>query len=532
MKHGMRMTLVTLLAMLAGVTLATSALDRSLETTFQRADRIVYGRVSEVRVDVVDEAPVTRVVIDLERDLRDDDVPENAAVTLSFQAGEGPLGVTFVDDLPIPVEDDRVLVAYYEDDPAVSPVVGVWQGWWTLRDNGLTDLRGVPLGVTGVTVERGGEARDVTNVLDVLALALAGEGEARVSSEAWSTETASEEDEVPILEGDTEAESGEIEPSPDTLPTLADGAADDVEAPEAAGTAEGSAEGVTDDSEATNDGVDDGREAGAEREPDLVGDSAEPSDSVGEPEGASAIGVAEDAATTEPSPTEPSTTEAGTTEAADAAGDAGTVADTASTEPDVVLTLAVAEDESLRDALRSAAARWRAVGAMIRVTFDDAANDHVRVGDPALLGPDTLSLSRRVAAADGIEILVRPGSEGRRVDVLAYELGRLAGMQPAPRGFRSGRLGSEVSDAPSMADAASFQATLGALPEDVNGDGVVDFYDLVAVGRAYGAIGTRVVGDVDGSGVVDDEDVNRVRGAYEFLPASRDAPEGRTSTNE
>ncbi len=521
----MRFTMERLLAVglliLLGTSVASTALDRPLDVMFQRADRVVYGEVSEVRVDVVDGAPITRVVLAVERDLQTGDVEEDATVTLSFSAGEGPDGVTFVDDLPIPAEADRILVAFYEDDPAVSPVVGVWQGLWTVREEGLTDLRGVSLGVTGDVVEPYGDVRDVGDVLDLLERALAGEGTARVSNEALSSETPGEEGEVPTLEGGEAEDATEVVTPTDVSAT--DVTATDVTDTDAAPVdASGSDETTPDDApegESTADTeTQPETDAQSERDAGTQADVTVSQSDDGETDENGDASTPDDATT--PSETD-AEAEPGTTpeETPDEEG----------RDEGVTLTLAVSDDATLRDALRAAAERWREAGAPLQVAFDETASDRIEVGDASLFGPDALSLSRRSAGAEGIEILLRPGSEGRRLDVLAYELGRLAGMTATPRGFRSGRMPATPSDAPSADDAASFVATLTAIPEDVNGDGLVDFYDLVAISRAFGTVGTRVAGDLDGSGEVDDADIERLRAAYEFLPASRDAPEGRTN---
>lgn len=196
----------------------------------------------------------------------------------------------------------------------------------------------------------------------------------------------------------------------------------------------------------------------------------------------------------------------------------------------IELLIDVPDDAALRAAVQAATAAWRDAGAPMRVTFDEDAADRIRVGDASLFGPDALAFSRRTPDAPGVEVLLRPGGDGRRVDVLARELGLLAGLPDGGSAVRSGRMPSGAQGAPTAADARALLAARSGAPEDLNGDGRVDLYDLALLAEAYGRVGTRLPADLDGSGTVDDADIERLRAAYEFLPASREPPAGRRAT--
>jgi hypothetical protein len=191
------------------------------------------------------------------------------------------------------------------------------------------------------------------------------------------------------------------------------------------------------------------------------------------------------------------------------------------------LRLAAPEDEGLRSALRAAAQAWRDAGAEVRLELDEGAVDAIRVGPEAWFGPDALALSRRAPDADGIEILLRPGPQGRRPDVLARELGLLAGLPPGTTPIASGLLPVGEPAEVRADDARALTSSLEGPAADLTGDGAVDLYDLAALAEAYGQVGTRLPADLDRSGRVDDADVELLREAYEFLPASRDAPPDR-----
>ncbi|MDR9391021.1 MAG: hypothetical protein RI554_03230, partial [Trueperaceae bacterium] len=254
---------------------------------------------------------------------------------------------------------------------------------------------------------------------------------------------------------------------------------------------------------------------------------ASPTDASPTDEGVGATS-ATDASATDASPTDVAPRDASPTDAAADPGPASDAEADAATE----VRLDLPDDAALRDALDEAVEAWRSVGVPLTLVDDDDAVDRVRVGDADRFGPDALAFSRRVAGEPGVEILVRPGAEGRRSDVLAYELGRWLGLEVAERGFRSGRVPDEAPSPPLPSDGDALLAALASAPEDLDGDGDVDFYDLVRLAAAYGEVGTRVAADVDGSGEVDDDDVERLRARYTFLPPSRTPPEGRTSTDE
>lgn len=222
--------------------------------------------------------------------------------------------------------------------------------------------------------------------------------------------------------------------------------------------------------------------------------------------------------------------EAGDAGAADGPRPDGDSAAGAGAATTIELRIDVPDDAALRAAVEAATAAWREAGAPMQVIFDEDGADRMRVGAAGLFGPDALAFSRRTPDAPGVEVLLRPGVDGRRVDVLARELGLLAGLPDGGSAVRSGRLPPAARAAPTAADARALLAARSGAPEDLNGDGRVDLYDLALLAEAYGRAGTRLPADLDGSGTVDDADVERLRAAYEFLPAARQAPEGRRAT--
>lgn len=525
---------VLALALALGATGATSVLDLSLARLFDRADHVLYGTVTEVDPTAGDDDEArTRIAIDVERRLRvpdDVDAPEDTHV-LTLAAGERGGERTVVDDLVTVDVGDRILLAQYVDDDAISPIVGVWQGLWRLTGDGLVDLRGGRLGVDDDQLVEGGTDTDVEVVLDTLQALLDGDASARASSAPrWRGDGPSDAD---LLRDVGTPDADPTSPS-DASPTDASPTDD---APDTANTRANRPD-VSTPTDATA-GVTSAPEASATDASPTDASASDASPSEASPTDASPAEPRvdatspTDASATDASPTDASPTDVDAPDASptDGAPDPGPASDAEADAPTEV-RLDLPDDAALRDALDDAVEAWRSVGVTLTLVDDDDAVDRIRVGDADLFGPDALAFSRRVAGEPGVEILVRPGADGRRSDVLAYELGRWLGLEVAERGFRSGRVPGEEASPPLPSDGDALRAALASAPEDLDGDGDVDFYDLVRLAAAFGEVGTRVAADVDGSGEVDGDDVERLRARYTFLPPSRTAPEGRTSTNE
>lgn len=194
-----------------------------------------------------------------------------------------------------------------------------------------------------------------------------------------------------------------------------------------------------------------------------------------------------------------------------------------------VVRLREPDDDALRTTVEDAAAAWREAGVDVRIEWDAAAADRVASADPAGFGPDALSLTLRRSGEAGVDILVRADLVATATGVLAYELAGLVGAPREDDGVLSGRFAAGGASTPSAGDAARLRAALDRLPGDLDGDGDVDFYDLVLLAEAYGRTGERSEADLDGSGEVDDADLEWMRDRYRFLPPSPDPPAGRTS---
>ena len=177
---------------------ASSVVALTPAALFERADRVVYGVVEEV-VAHPDGGVEARLRVD--RVLAGAEASE-LSEPLAVRFGREP-GDERVADLPVPDVGDRVLLALQDDDRALSPVVGFWQGAWTVGPTGLTDLRGRRLvqedgtlrfAPAATTVEAA--RTEVGVVLDALDQALR-DGDATLADALPDTERADDLPEVP-----------------------------------------------------------------------------------------------------------------------------------------------------------------------------------------------------------------------------------------------------------------------------------------------------------------------------------------------
>lgn len=141
---------------------------------------------------------------------------------------------------------------------------------------------------------------------------------------------------------------------------------------------------------------------------------------------------------------------------------------------------------------------------------------------PGLLGPETASLTLR--HGDGrTEVLLSPSLIGSG-PVLVHEVGLLLGVPARMSGVMAPALGEGAPTTPTESDVEALRDVRAYPPADITRDGVVDFYDLAALGAAFGSVGVNLEADLDGNGRVDDNDIVLLREAYAFGEPSRTPP--------
>lgn len=479
------LTLLTALALL-GPAHATTYHPRTPEQMALAADMIFVGTVDTVdtvRGSTTDGRPWTEVTFRAEEWLAWEgaaidraDPPEDlpATVTLEFLGGADGSEQLTVSGVPQFRVGQSVLLFAYDGRGLASPVVGVRQGAWTLDVRGARDELGEYLRVTSAgRLTRGPTGSGLDEVLDAVS--------ALLDAGTLPTQPVDEEPATEEAEPGEPTESRTEEPEPEE-PTTEEPADPETADPE------------TSDPE-----------------------TGEPQ--TGEPQTA-------DTETADPEAGEPT---------ADATAPQAQPADM-----QIVVSFSVDESGGpllLSTAVGSAARAWETAAPGL-VTFVDAdaaaepeapatgsaATHLIAYGDPNLFGPDALSLTLVRAGAAATEVLVSPSAGELLHPVLLHELGVLAGLPEGGAGVMASAVTADAT-APAPVDVEALRALQVFRPEDINRDGVVDFYDLAALAEAFGSRGVNLAADVNGDGVVDDRDLAAVQRAYQFLPPAESAPE-------
>lgn len=162
----------------------------------------------------------------------------------------------------------------------------------------------------------------------------------------------------------------------------------------------------------------------------------------------------------------------------------------------------------------------------------DEAEVVFRVGDAALLGPDSLSLATQIGEGNRQKlILLHPDAIDNQL-VLRHELGLLFGLTVKNDGIMNPALSPDDSSDLSEADALQLSVTVNAEKEDINKDGSIDFYDLVALSKVFGSADLNSAADLNEDGRIDNEDLELLRVAYSFSAPSETAPSSDTPRDE
>ena len=182
--------------------------------------------------------------------------------------------------------------------------------------------------------------------------------------------------------------------------------------------------------------------------------------------------------------------------------------------------------DSLQRRVDEAVRQWTAVeGGGFDVNEVEDAPNRIAYGDGTAFGPDTLSLTVQRSPDPATDVLLNPTEPDERA--LLHELGLLAGLSPAPgeRAVMNPAVPQEADAELTPADESALRALETFVSEDINQDGVVDFYDLSDFGDAFGETGVSLPADIDASGTVDRADLDLLRAAYTFGAPAENPPE-------
>lgn len=184
---------------------------------------------------------------------------------------------------------------------------------------------------------------------------------------------------------------------------------------------------------------------------------------------------------------------------------------------------------TLADDVAAAIQAWsEAAPELVSVEIAADAPSTVTYAPPALLGPDTLSLDRRVPGQPGVRIELSAKAPGEHPTVLLHEIGVLLGLPEGGAGVMAlGVPATGAPTAPEASDVAALRAHLTYAPEDLDRNGTVDFHDLVLFGQAFGRVGVNLPADFNGDGKVDAADLALLEKAYTFTPPSASSPAGQ-----
>lgn len=182
--------------------------------------------------------------------------------------------------------------------------------------------------------------------------------------------------------------------------------------------------------------------------------------------------------------------------------------------------------EGLSERVERASARWSGVeGGEFEAGEAEDAPNLIRYGDGERFGNDTFSLTVQRTPNPTTEVLLNPAEPSDRA--LTHELGLLGGLSAAPgaRSVMNPAIPQEADAELTPADEAALRALAAFVAEDINQDGVVDFYDLADFSTAFGETGVSLPADIDDNGVVNRADLDRLRDAYTFGAPAETSPE-------
>lgn len=170
---------------------------------------------------------------------------------------------------------------------------------------------------------------------------------------------------------------------------------------------------------------------------------------------------------------------------------------------------------------------WAEAGAPPGAAEDPAAVTVFRFADPALMGPDLVSVTlQRPEGPAQLEVVLQPDLYRDQPAALLHETGLVLGLRAADAGVMQPALSTDSPDQPQETDRQQLSELASLVPGDLNSDGTVDFHDLLIVAASFGQRGINLPADLDGDGVVGEADLVLLRELYVFsVPAEPEPAE-------
>ncbi len=176
--------------------------------------------------------------------------------------------------------------------------------------------------------------------------------------------------------------------------------------------------------------------------------------------------------------------------------------------------------------VEAAVLAWRNAEPSVSLEEGAGAERVITWGDPDLMGPDLVTLTvQQPSEPQPYRVLVHTELAGDWPEALLHEVGLLLGAPAGPEGVMNPALSADTPDEPEPSDVAALTSARSQVPGDLNGDGVVDWLDLLELASEHGRRGLNIAADLDGDGVVTDEDLRMLREELDYgftVPGSRE----------
>ena len=181
--------------------------------------------------------------------------------------------------------------------------------------------------------------------------------------------------------------------------------------------------------------------------------------------------------------------------------------------------------EDLAERVAQAFAGWLELDDTLVADMEEDAPNVFSYGDAMMFGGDTYSLTvQRQSPTRRVTVMLNPAlAQPNGANALLHEAGLLLGLSTADAGV----MNPALPDEPLVLGEAEAEALGNAqtsVPEDLNQDGEVNFYDLVEFSRTFGQPGVSLPADINEDGEVDRDDLELLREAYTFNPPSSEPP--------
>ena len=187
-------------------------------------------------------------------------------------------------------------------------------------------------------------------------------------------------------------------------------------------------------------------------------------------------------------------------------------------------------DEILKETVTEAFANWAGLESELDINQNENAKTTIDYGKAELFGPDTYSLSlQEQTDSNKIMVLIKPDNKDM-MRIILHETGLLLGLKLQDTGIMNPLISdTEISlgelEITELAKLHQFKK------EDLNQDGIIDFYDLIELAKAFGQTGINSPADINKDGKVDNLDLELLKEKYSFSLPSATAKSNTDTAN-